>query len=733
LLLLAAAATQLQAGSLDDELGRSDIRIRSAPYHLVSGVTVQEAALPERLEQLGYRRVHHRPELPGRYFWGHETFWIYRNGHRVAGKERPAELLGLRLRKRDGMILGPVDEKADGLWLEPLTLAESLEGDRALRRPVDLDDLPEHVWRPVLAAEDARFFDHVGVDGRAMARAMLANAKAGKVTQGGSTITQQLIKNRDLTPKRTLGRKASEALRALALEVEYDKRDILDAYLDQLYLGHVEGLAIHGLGTAARVYFSKDAEKLTLPEAALLAAIIQGPNRLSPIRNPQRALERRNWVLDRMAELGWSTPEEVGRARAAGLGLDPSSPERTGAFHFLDWVAAIAGDSQSRRLEKGRGLVVETTLDPHLQMLAERAVESHLRGIRRSNRKLRSAELSAALVALDAASGAVLAYVGGDPADEKDRFDRARKARRQTGSAIKPLLLLEPFEDCGERKPLHPATRVADERLRIELPSGAWEPSNYGGRFHGVIDLRFALRHSLNVPFVRVARWCGVEPTAKRVRKTGLSLPPSPPLSFILGAVEASPLEMAGAYTVFATPGRLRKPFAISRIERPSGRRLAAFDGGGRNVVQASSAYLIRDLMRDAVARGTGGRAAIEGVEVAGKTGTSSSLRDAWFVGDDGGIVAAVWIGLDKSGSLGLTGGSAAAPLWKSFVEPASVSRPEREVKRPPDVVVSRVDTETGLRLSPRSSKGREELFRRRVQPRRDRFLRPDRPEPVIH
>jgi membrane peptidoglycan carboxypeptidase len=566
-----------------------------------------------------------------------------------------------------------------------------------------------------------------------MARAMLANAKAGKVAQGGSTITQQLVKNRDLTPKRSVGRKASEAVRALALEVEHDKRDILDAYLDQLYLGHVEGLAIHGLGTAARVYFSKDAGELTLPEATLLAAMIQGPNRLSPIRHPQRAIERRNWVLGRMAELGWSSTEEVERARAAALGLDLSPPERSGAVHFLDWVASTVEGSQSRRLERGRGLVVETTLDPYLQMVAERVVESHLRELRRSHPGLRSAGLSAALVALDAASGAVLAYVGGDPADHEDRFDRARKARRQTGSTIKPLLLLDPFEDCGERKPLNPATRVADERLRIELPDGAWEPSNYGGRFHGVVDLRFALRHSLNVPFVRVVRWCGVEPTAERIRKTGLTLPPSPPLSFILGAVEASPLEMAGAYTVFASPGRVREPFGIRRIERPSGRRLASFDGDGRNVVHASSAYLIHELMRDAVAKGTGGRAAIEGLDVAGKTGTSSSSRDAWFIGDDGGIVAAVWIGLDESGSLGLTGGSAAAPLWKSFVELASPTRPAREVKRPRDIVVHRVDPATGLRLSPRSSKGREELFRRRALPRKDRFLRPDRPEAVIH
>jgi membrane peptidoglycan carboxypeptidase len=726
-LLLLSAATRLQAGSLESELGRADVRIRSAPYRLAAGMTVQQAALPERLEQLGYSRVRSKPEEEGQYFWGHEAFWIYRHSHRLGGREYPARLISLQLRKRDGMILG-----AEELWLEPLTLSESLEGDRAVRTLIDIDELPEHVWRPALAAEDARFFDHAGIDGRSMARALLANAKAGEVEQGGSTITQQLVKNRDLTPKRTMGRKASEALRALALEVEYDKREILEAYLNQVYLGHVEGLAIHGLGTAARAYFSKEAERLTLAESATLAAMIQGPNRLSPIRHPERATERRNWVLERMEELGWAGADAVAAARAAGVALRVSSPEAPGAASFLNWVASKVAASHPARLERGRGLVVETSLDPYLQLLAERAVENHLRALRRSHPKLRGAGLSAALVALDAGSGMVLAYVGGDPADHEDQFDRARKARRQPGSAIKPLLLLEAFQDCGDKQALHPATRVADEPLRIELPSGTWEPRNYGGRFSGTVDLRTALRKSLNVPFVRIARWCGLEESAERMRRAGLDIPEDPPISFTLGAVETSPLELAGAYTVFATPGRALEPSGVRRVERPSGKRMSIFKPQGRTVVNASTAYLIHDLMRDAVANGTGQRAAIEGFEVAGKTGSSSSLRDTWFAGDAGGIVTAVWVGLDNDGSLGLTAGAVAAPMWKRFMEPAAAGRSARPVERPSDVIVRRIDPRTGLLLSGRSSRGREEIFRRSVQPRKDRLLRRDRPEGII-
>ena len=457
--------------------------------------------------------------------------------------------------------------------------------------------------------------------------------------------------------------------------------------------------------------------------------MIQGPNRLSPVRHPERARERRDWVLERMEELGWAGPDEVAAARRSGLGLRLSPPLRPAAPHFLDWVASEVEARWSERLERGRGFVVETTLDPLLQSLAEKAVAGHLRDLRRAHPKLRDRALSAVLVALDGRTGETLAYVGGDPADGDDRFDRARRARRQPGSSVKPLLLLEAFEDCGERDPLNPATRVADEPLRVDLPSGPWEPENSDGRYDGVVDLRTALRRSLNVPFVRVARWCGEKRSARRMRDAGLTLPDDPPLSFALGAVETTPLELAGAYTVFASPGRASRPLAVRRVERPTGRSMEEFEPHRKTVVHPAAAYLVRDLMRDAVEQGTGVRAEIDGVEVAGKTGTS---RDAWFAGDAGGIVAVAWVGRDDAEPLGLGGARAAAPLWKAFMEPALSARPPAGVKRPRDVVERRVDPRTGLLLSERSREGRQELFRLQALPRKDRWLRRDPPEPVV-
>lgn len=740
-LLVCAALVPLSLGAgLEEELGRSEVRVRSAAYPLVAGRSVAQSGLVERLERLGYERVRQRPEVPGRFFYGHEVFWIYRHAHRYRGRDHAATLIGLQLREGQGMILGArgIDgsdyplEHDDVLWLEPETIAESLDGDRADRVRIRLDELPEHAWRALLAAEDARFFAHSGVDGRSVARAALANLKKGGVAQGGSTITQQLIKNRELTPKRTFGRKISEAVRATMLEAQYDKREILQAYLNQVYYGHVGGLAIHGIGTAARAYFSKDASKLDLAESALLAAIIQGPNRLSPQRHPDRAKERRDWVLERLEELGWVGTDELERARRSAIRVRESKPGSEAPPHFLSWVSQITSAEAGSRLEEGRGVVVETTLDPHLQRLARRIVREQLAELRGQHARLRREPLSAALVALDSRTGDVLAYVGGDPAAVGDRFDRVRQAQRQPGSAIKPFVLLEAFEHCGRRQPLHPASRVADEPLRIDLPSGAWEPENYDRRFRGVIDVRTALAESRNVPLVRIARWCGLEPTARKFERLGLELPDDPPPSFVLGSVETTPLRLAAAYTVLSSPGDALEPRPVRRIEKPGGRRLAELRTRSQRVARPGTAYLVRDLMRSAVVSGTASVADLEGFEVVAKTGSSSELRDAWFAGHAGSVVTVVWVGLDEGGSLGLPGSRAAGPIWREFMTAAAAARPAHAVARPRTVVELFVDERTGLLVRERNRHARKELFRQGALPPRDRFWRSDAAVPVV-
>jgi membrane peptidoglycan carboxypeptidase len=727
------------ADTLEEDLGRGETRIRSAAIPLVDGLRVADLALAERLDLRGYERVGEKPVEPGTYFWGHERFWIYRRAHRLHGRQHDARLVGLALRRSDGRIEGKVGDRGEvaalpegELWIEPLALAESLGAGRAVRIPVTLDELPERVWRPVLAAEDARFFEHAGVDGRSMARAAAVNARERRAAQGGSTITQQLIKNRDLTAKKSLRRKISEVLRALSIEDSYSKEEILEAYLNVIYYGHVDGLAVHGFGTAAWLYFSKPAARLTLAEAALLAAMIQGPNALAPDRHRERVTERRNWVLDRMAELGWVPVREIAEAKVEPVRIRRSAPQRPQARGFLDWVSRQTEQAAPRRVENQRGVVVETTLDPWLQRVAEDAVERHLERLREDHPSLRRTDLSAALVALDARSGDVLAWVGGDPADKGDEFDRVRLARRQPGSAIKPFVLLEAIDRCGERLPVNPATRIADEPMTILLPSGNWSPENFDRRFHGTVDLRLATRESYNVPFVRLARWCGYDAVAGRMRRAGLDLPEDLPPSFSLGALEATPLQMAGAFSAFFNAGRAVEPTGVARIELPGGRGLDKGGTDDRRVGSDGASYIVLDLMRDAVENGTGQNASIAGLEVAGKTGTSSAFRDAWFVGGAGSVVTAVWVGRDGGGTLGLTGATAAAPMWKTFMERAARARPGHDVPRPRGVVVRRVNPRNGLLYGSDSKRGREELFRGDALPRRNRFWRRDREMLVI-
>ncbi len=743
MLALLLPCTAAMAG-LEQEMGRNEVRIWSAPYTLEPGTTVEGSGLLRRLERLGYRRVHQRPESPGEFFYGHERFWIYRQPHQLDGDEYPAELFSLTLRRQDGLILEPeppatgeepiFHSKPRSHWLEPELLTESLESNRAPRIPVKLSELPEHVWRSVLAIEDARFFDHTGLDARGIARALLNNARAGKVVQGGSTITQQLVKIRDLTPRRTWGRKLSEALRALELEAAHDKEEILQAYLNCVYYGHIDGVSIYGIGAAARAYFSKEARELDLGEAALLAGIVQGPNLLSPVRNPGRARERQEQVLDRMQELHWAPETEISKARLRGLPrLHTTNLSPAGNRHFLGLLGEIVGRKAEHQVEKGRGVLVESTIDPLLQAQAEEAVRQGLEELRRHHSRLRRVPLAAALVCYDAEDGRILAYVGGDPAQEDDVFDRVRNARRQPGSAIKPLVLLSAFDGAGVQGALYPARQVADSPLSIDLPSGAWEPQNYNGSYQGVVTIREALVQSLNVPFVRIGRWCGFDTTAGMIRETGLTVPDPAPPSLVLGAVEATPLELADAYAVFSgSLGRRAKLTPYTRLARPSGRTITKHRSRHKKVVRPATAYLIRDLLRDSVERGTSRPAAIEGRDVFGKTGSSSDLRDAWFVGGTGPLVAAVWVGIDDGTPLGLTGSGAAAPIWRSFMVSAAPTRPAAPVERPDDVVERMIQDRSGL-LVGRPRKGTHtDLFRRGAMPPSRRFWRKDEPIPVL-
>lgn len=706
---------------LSETLGRNETRIYAAPFVPALGSSIADVGLVERLDQLGYRRVHERPDAPGEYFWGHETFWMFRRGHR----DTPPRLVGWRLQASQGRIvafLGGPDtlgstESTAAIALEPLLLGTSFDERRARSTWVALAELPESVWRALLAIEDARFFDHLGIDGRAVARALLANVRSGQVVQGGSTITQQLIKLRDLSPKRSLGRKASEALRALALESEHSKEHILEAYLNLVYYGHVEGLALYGIEAAARSYYSVGARSLSLAQGAALAALVQGPNRLSPLRHPELLATRFRKVLDRLEEMGWAPASAIDQARREGLPrVRPSPPRPEAARAFRGWLRDSLSDGN--RPPSG---IVETTLDGHLQALAEDALRAGLDRLRRAHPKLRGAALHASLVALDATTGEVLAYVGGDPAGE-DEFDRARRARRQPGSTVKPFVVLEALVSCGRQPAVFTSRRVVDRPLTVSLESGDWSPRNADQSFRGIVTVRQALTESLNVPIVRIGRHCGFEATAKRFRRAGLDLPKNAPPAFVLGAVETSALELAGAYGLFVNGGRVHRPRGVKKLRGGAGSLLRPNGAGTRRAASPAASYLVYDLLR---------RPEL-GPNVFGKTGTSSERRDAWYAGGDGRLVATVWVGLDDNRPLELGGATAAEPIWRSFVLRASPSVAPLAPARPQRIVEHWIHPPSGLRQAGRKKDSERYLFNRRHRPPTRRWWRRSSPlEPI--
>lgn len=693
---------------LEATVGRNETRIWSDRWVPRVGVSLKAQAFKERLGRLGYSEVKTKPSRARTWSRQGQVLWVFRPAHRSGGQWRSERLFGLQIHPSSDVVVQGVRpngevfkiQESGALYLEPELLAESLGQDRALREPVLLSDVPAHVGQALLALEDSRFYSHFGVDPKGILRAVVANVKAGRTVQGASTITQQLIKNRDLSATQSLDRKASEAARALVLEARYGKAEILQSYLNHVYYGHVKGVGIYGVGSAARVFFSKPASQLTLNESATLAAIVQGPNALSPVRHPQAAQARRDKALDRMLSLGWIDAAAVAAAKARSLGLKTSSPRRPAAVSLRSYLKREAKSHAPQRFQKGRGVWIETTIDPVLQSRAETTVKTSLLALRKSYPKLASLDLNASMVVVDGSTGKILAHVGGDPAQTSDSFDRVSQAKRQPGSLVKPFLALEAYERCGSEAVLNPASRVSDAAISIGSGATAWRPQNYDRKHHGAPLLHEALVHSYNIPFVRVARHCGWEAMADRVALAGLSLPLSPPPSFVLGAIEVSPLEIAEAYTTFS--GRLGqrvRPVAFTNFQGSAGNALVRTHR--RRVSSSASAWLVAQNLEAVVARGTGRSARLKGRAVRGKTGTSSDLRDAWFVAEVEGVVFVVWVGLDGGGRLGLTGSQAAAPLFVRLVKSAGGLLNPKTQTQPSSLRRVWVDPSTGWAVKP--------------------------------
>jgi penicillin-binding protein 1B len=546
------------------------------------------------------------------------------------------------------------------------------------RDPVELRDVPRHLVDAVLAVEDQRFHEHHGLDPRRIAGALVANVKAGAVSEGGSTITQQLVKNLYLSASRTPLRKIREAALAMALEMRYTKDEILEAYLNEIYLGQDEGSAIHGVGAASRYYFGKPVSRASLAESALLAGMIRSPNRLAPTRHADAALNRRNLVLGLMVAQNRIKPPVAERARSARVPTRSFPMTSIDGRYFRDFVMTSWPDRHP-----DRGAALYTTLDATLQRSAERAIA---RGLAR--RGLAGAQ--AALVAIDPRTGEVLAMVGGGSYGAS-QFNRATDARRQPGSAFKPLVALAALEAGANGAPAFTlASVLQDEPLSVRTPQGAWRPVNYDRDFRGEVTFRDALEQSLNVPFARVGLAIGPERIAATAQRLGVTSALNPVPSLALGSSEVTLLELVRAYGVLAAQGNLAAPRTILGARAADGSQRETPVSTVARVADPAATFLVTSALQGAVQRGTG-RALNAGRfdgDIAGKTGTSNDWRDAWFIAYSPAIVVGVWVGYDDGRSLGMSGGAAAVPIVGDFFTTAGAT--DGESFDVPDGIVSR-------------------------------------------
>jgi penicillin-binding protein 1A len=519
--------------------------------------------------------------------------------------------------------------------------------------PVNLDQLPPYVPAAFVAIEDRRFYHHFGFDPVGMVRVVFVDLSRRRFAQGASTITQQLARNLFLSPDQTIRRKVQELILAVWLESKFSKKEILALYLNRVYFG----AGAYGIEAAAQRYFAVPASKLTVGEAALLAGLMKGPSRYSPLSDTARAERRATVVLDQMVQTHAITPEQRDNAFAQPVRVSRTLANQR-AQYFVDWVdaevRAILGKSKDDVLQQD--LVVETTIDLPIQADAERAIreaaapDAQARGVQQ-----------AALVALDG-EGRVRAYVGGvDYADSQ--FDRASGARRQAGSSFKPFVYLTAME-AGRT----PDTPVVDEPIKI----GNWEPHNFTNKYLGPITLQTALAQSINTVAARLANEVGTQNVARTAHRLGITTPVQTDPSMALGAVEVSPLEMAQAYTAFDNGGYGVKAYGIERIRTAAGKVLYDHSVAKpplAQVIGSPSLQYMNQMMRQVMISGSGAGARIGGFDMGGKTGTTSDFRDAWFVGYTGGFAAAVWVGKDNNAPMkNVTGGSFPARIWKTFM-----------------------------------------------------------------
>ncbi|MBU1107464.1 MAG: penicillin-binding protein 1A [Candidatus Riflebacteria bacterium] len=562
-------------------------------------------------------------------------------------------------------------------------LLAKLHAEENRTRILSSNEIPAHMKSAVVAIEDERFYSHYGLDLVGITRAMIKNIQAGRIVQGASTLTQQLVKNAFLTSEKTFKRKAIEAMMAFQLERKYSKDEILTLYLNEIYFGH----GAYGLAAAAELYFGKDPMAMTISECAMLAGIPKSPVAFSPIRNPKNNEVRRGLVLAKMVELGFISPAEYEDARNELTAVCEIQVQDFKAPYFVTYVRDQLLEKYGANLVYNGGLKIHTSLDLDMQEYAESAMASA--AIFKEYPIEKFPGLNGSLVCLDPKTGYIKAMYGGR-SFEQSQFNRVSQAFRQPGSSFKPFVYATALEEG-----MLPNDTVVDEYIAYTNPwtRKVWAPRNYDRKYNGTVTLMKALCRSFNIPAVKLIDRLTPAKVIRFVKRLGVTAQMEPNLSLALGSGQFTPLEMASSYGVFANMGILCRPLSIIKVEDRDGNVLEENLTRAKEVMKAVNAAMICDMLRTAVERGTGARARIPGKVVAGKTGTTNDYVDAWFNGITPDLVTVVQFGFDMPKTLGhnKAGGSVCGPVWKAFMEKVIENYPNKDFPVPDGAVRTRV------------------------------------------
>ncbi len=613
-------------------------------------------------------------------------------------------------------------------WLEPQVITTLFGSGRSKRRVVTYQQIPKDLVNAIVSAEDHTFFTHHGINLFRVFGAALADLRAGRAAEGASTLTMQLARNFFLTPQRTIRRKTEEVFIAMMLEDRLTKERIFDLYANEIYLGQSGSFSIYGFGEAANAYFNKDISSLTLPEAALLAGIIRGPNYYSPYRHARRAMERRNHVLDEMAQGGYITRQQEQEASAAPLRLAPENVGGSQAPYFVDMIQdeLLAHFSEQQLLSQSYR--VYTTIDPDLQQAASEAVAKGMAEVDKRIAGMRHhpplpstgpKEPQVALVVLDPHTGAIRALVGGRNY-ASSQLNHAL-ARRQPGSSFKPFVYAAALNSAidGSQPLITPATILTDEPTTFLFDNQVYEPKNYENEYLGQVTVRQALAHSLNVATVSLAQMVGYEKIRDLAISAGINQDLKATPAIALGAYVATPLEMAGSYTVFSNSGVYEQPRSILLVNNSDGQPIYRVPEASRQVLDPRISYLMISLMESVIDEGTGEGVRTRGftLPAAGKTGTS---HDGWFAGFTSNLLAVVWVGYDNDQELGLSGAASALPVWTAFMKSATALPDYSDVQsfiEPPGIVSVPINDQGQITAANTSGTVQNEFFIQGTEP----------------